>query len=203
MAISTYAELQTAVGNFLHRSDLADRAPEFIALAEAQMNRRLRVSAMVTRATAAVSDEFSTVPSDFLGALAFDLQTAPITRLAFVAPDDATYWKAQCAPTGRPARYSIVGGEFQFIPAPDLEYTAELTYYASIPALSDLNTSNWVLANHPDAYLYGALTQAAPYLRDDDRLQTWGTLFTTALADIEASDQRTAYAAPKARLRAF
>ena len=39
MAITTYAELKTAIANFLARSDLTDRIPEFIALAEARMSR--------------------------------------------------------------------------------------------------------------------------------------------------------------------
>ena len=41
MAISTFTELKTAVDNWLARTDLAGRAPEFIALAEARMNREI------------------------------------------------------------------------------------------------------------------------------------------------------------------
>ena len=47
MAINTYATLQTAVANWLDRSDLTDRIPEFIALAEARMNRNLRLALML------------------------------------------------------------------------------------------------------------------------------------------------------------
>jgi len=47
MAINTYATLQTAVANWLDRSDLTDRIPEFIALAEARMNRVLRLAIML------------------------------------------------------------------------------------------------------------------------------------------------------------
>ena len=52
MAIGTYAELQTAVANWLDRDDLTDRIPEFIALAEAKMNRVLRISLMENVSTA-------------------------------------------------------------------------------------------------------------------------------------------------------
>ena len=52
MAIGTYAELQTAVANWLDRDDLTDRIPEFIALAEAKMNRNLRISLMENVSTA-------------------------------------------------------------------------------------------------------------------------------------------------------
>ena len=52
MAIGTYSELQTAVANWLDRDDLTDRIPEFIALAEAKMNRVLRISLMENVSTA-------------------------------------------------------------------------------------------------------------------------------------------------------
>jgi len=52
MAISTFAELKTAAANWLDRSDLTDRIPEFIALAEARFNRILRIRAMETVSTA-------------------------------------------------------------------------------------------------------------------------------------------------------
>ena len=52
MAIGTYAELQTAVANWLDRDDLSLRIPEFIALAEARMNRILRLRLMESTYTA-------------------------------------------------------------------------------------------------------------------------------------------------------
>jgi hypothetical protein len=49
MAISTYAELQTAAANWLGRADLTSRIPEFVALAEAKFNRTLRIRDMITK----------------------------------------------------------------------------------------------------------------------------------------------------------
>ena len=48
MAINTYATLQSSIANWLDRSDLTDRIPDFIALAEARINRVLRVRQMET-----------------------------------------------------------------------------------------------------------------------------------------------------------
>jgi hypothetical protein len=39
-------------------------------------------------------------------------------------------------------------------------------------------------------YLYGSLVEAAPYLKDDERLAVWSTLYTNSLGDIEVADQR-------------
>ena len=51
MALTTYAELKTAIGDFLNRDDLTSVAPDFISLAEADINRRVRHWRMEGRAT--------------------------------------------------------------------------------------------------------------------------------------------------------
>ena len=67
MAISTYAELQSAVGDFLNRQDLTTVIPTFIALAEADLNRSIRHRSMLTRSTATIDSQFTALPTDFLG----------------------------------------------------------------------------------------------------------------------------------------
>jgi hypothetical protein len=51
-------------------------------------------------------------------------------------------------------------------------------------------SSNWILRDHPDAYLYGALLQAAPFLRDDERIAVWGGLFERAIDGINKHEFR-------------
>ena len=66
MAITTYEELKTAAANWLSRSDLGSRIPEFIALAEAHFNRRLRVREQETSASIAMAGGAGTLPADYL-----------------------------------------------------------------------------------------------------------------------------------------
>ena len=190
MAISTYSDLQTAVGNWLNRADLTDRIPEFIALAEAQMNRRLRVRQMVTRAEAALAGEFVDVPVDMLEPiqLVLEISESDVRLLQYLAPERLLAEKAGIVASGEPELYTVVGGSLQLLPSPGITYTGELTYYAKIPPLA-ANATNWLLAAYPDAYLYGALVQAAPYLMDDERTVTWGTMFQAALSDIQMSNR--------------
>jgi hypothetical protein len=180
MAISTYSDLQTAVGNWLNRTDLTDRIPEFIALAEAQMNRRLRVRQMVKRAEAALAGEFVDAPADMLEPiqLVLEISESDIRLLQYLAPERLLAEKL----------YTVVAGSLQLLPAPGTAYTGELTYYAKLPPLGS-NATNWLLAAYPDAYLYGALVQAAPYLVDDERTVTWGAMFQAALNDIQMSNR--------------
>ena len=42
MALSTYTELKASVADWLNRTDLTSVIPDFIALAEAQIERTLR-----------------------------------------------------------------------------------------------------------------------------------------------------------------
>jgi len=190
MAISTYSELQTAVANWLDRTDLTARVPEFIALAEAQMNRRLRVRQMVARAEAALASEFVEAPSDMLAPiqLALERSESDIRLLQYLAPERLLAEKVGGDSSGEPELYSVVGGSLQLLPAPDATYTGELTYYGKIPPLAS-NATNWLLSAYPDAYLYGALVQAAPYLVDDERAVVWGTMFQAALNDIQTSNR--------------
>jgi hypothetical protein len=76
------------------------------------------------------------------------------------------------------------------VPIADSSYTAELVYYAKLSKLSDSNTTNWLLTAAPDIYLYGALMQAAPYLKDDARIGTWSQMYLTALQDLQTADDR-------------
>jgi hypothetical protein len=197
MPLSTYTELQAAIASWLNRDDLAAAIPDFIALAEAQANRRLRTRPMLARAEAEVAAEFVSLPPDFLEpvSLTIELSESDIVRLDHLAPDRLLGEKSGNPSAGQPRCYTIAGSELQFLPAPDKSYTAELTYYAALPPLAAFGT-NWLLARHPDVYLYGALVQSAPYLKDDPRLETWGRLFVTALEDC-----RSATRVPGGKLR--
>jgi hypothetical protein len=191
MALDTYAELKSTIADYLNRSDLTAVIPNFIALAEAKFNRKLRLRQMIKRAVGQIDTSFFAYPGDWLQAKEFQLNTNPIVRLKFVTEAQGDELKATSyMAAGQPIYYTITGSQLEFIPSPDTTYSAELTYYAKIPALSDSNTSNWLLLYAPDLYLYGALLEATPYLKDDERVAIWGQLYTNSLGDIEVADQR-------------
>ena len=195
MALDTYSGLKATIADYLNRDDLTSVVPSFITLAEAKFNRKLRMRQMVKRATATIDTQYFGYPSDWLQAKEFILNTNPITYMDFVTDKQANELRQnQIIASGKPSYYTIIGTQIEVIATPDTTYTGELTYYAKIPALSDSNTSNWLLAYAPDLYLYGALLEAAPYLKDDERLGTWSTLYTNSLGDMEVADQRASVA---------
>jgi hypothetical protein len=193
MALATYNDLKTSIGDWLNRSDLTSVIPDFISLAEAQIERTLRTRQMIVRANASFSAEYGAVPADFLETKSLKLtSTNPQQPLSFLSIDSMDAQATQYTASGRPKFFTVVGGQFRLVPTPDTTYTTELTYYAKLTKLSVSVSSNWLLASSPDAYLYGSLLQAAPYLQDDARIQTWATLYERALNDLRTADDRSA-----------
>jgi hypothetical protein len=205
MALDTFAGLKATIADYLNRDDLTSVIPSFITIAEAKFNRKLRTRQMVKRANGQIETAFFAYPSDWLQAKEFQLNTNPIVRLQFVTEAYGDELKSnRYVSTGQPVYYTITGTQLEFIPTPDSTYSAELTYYAKIPALSDSNTSNWLLAYAPDLYLYGALLEAAPYLKDDERLAVWSQMYINSLGDIEVADQRASVSStPLVRARSL
>lgn len=196
----TYDGLKASLGDWLNRTDISGAIPDFIALAEGELTRRLVVEGapnqMIGRAATAINDEFVLVPPDFLGAVTF-LIDGSTTPLEYVTPEKITERKAlYSTQTGKPEVYSVVGNEFQFWPAPtDASLQGEVTYIRRIPALSATRQANWLLTLYPDAYLFGALIQSAPYLKDDDRLPAWQAKFDTVVSGISIAGRRAQTAA--------
>ena len=194
MPLATYDDLQAEVAAWLRRSDLGAEIPTFIALAEAQMNRRLRVRLMASSLSQSWASDYVDLPADVLAEREATVTVAGLPqRLAYLTPEQMDV-ATRTTSSGRPRFYGLYGGQLRLHPAPDQPYAATLVYLQAIPPLSEAAHSNWVLRSHPDAYLYGALAQSAPYLRADERLQTWASLFTGVLADIEAADRTGAAA---------
>jgi hypothetical protein len=199
MALSTYSELQTGVANWLDRDDLTSRIPEFIALCEDTLNKRLRIRAMEQRVTTTVSAEYVSLPTGFLEMRNFQLNTSPKQTLRYVTPEYIdTFWAGSV--TGQPVVYTFVGGEIQLAPSPGGSYTAEMDFYEKWDLATDL--TNWLLTNAPSAYLYGSLLQAEPFLRDDKRISVWEQRFERSLMDIELADKRERWSGNSLTVRA-
>ena len=205
MAITTYAELKSAVADWLNRDDLDAAIPNFISLAEAQFNRTMRHRKMVTRSDATLDTPYFAVPADWLENIRFQLNTNPVVPLLYVTPEQAAEERQKYSASGQPLFFSMIGEQFQVVPSPNTSYDAELLYYAKIPALSDSNTTNWLLSESPDVYLYGALVQSAPYLKEDERISVWAGLYQRFFDDMMLADERARIGSSKlkARFRTF
>ncbi len=194
MALTSYSALKSSIADWLNRDDLTSVIPDFISLAEAQIERKLPTQKMVKRSTATIDTPFSALPSDFLAAKSLVLTaTAPVQTLTFLSEDELDAKKYIYRTTGTPKYFALIGNQIEVLPPPDTGYAAELTYVATLAKLSDSNVSNWVLERHPDVYLYGSLLQAAPYLRDDERIGVWSSIYQSAINDMIVQDERASF----------
>jgi hypothetical protein len=194
MSFTSYSDLQTTIAGYLARSDLTTQIPDFIRLAETRLRRDLRIRQMLKSVTTETVATDSTVelPSDFLEVRDFVVVGNPVVPLNYYSPS-AFNRNTRSWESGKPKDYTVLATDFQLAPIPDSNYTVKMFYFAAPTFLSDSNTSNAFLANTPDALLYGALLEAAPYLMDDARINTWGTMFDRAMASITRSDEQGQY----------
>jgi hypothetical protein len=165
MALATYANLLTAVDGWLNRSgSLNTQIPDFIALAEAEFNRRLRTPDMETSASATITTGVAPLPTDSLGVR--DVIYADVKLDAVTYQDMLGMYQNQA---GTPTLYAVSDGDLYFLPKP-ASGSATVVYYQKIPALTVSNTTNWLMTRFPDLYLFGTLMQAEFYGWNDDRL---------------------------------
>lgn len=210
MALATYADLQASIVEWLINDNLASRAPDFIALAESEINKRLAVRPvrpMQGISTASITGEYIAHPTDMLAPDSFLIDGTQDWRVTYVTPEQmaamkydetrrraelVSLWGGENAP---PEYYTIVGTDFRFYPTPQTTFAAELTYWRRLPALSNSNTANWLLTAFPDTYLYGSLAVASGFT-DEPKEGAWQGLFTNAIDGVLSAYPKPPATAP-------
>jgi hypothetical protein len=183
MAITTYAELKTAIGDWLDKSNLTSYTGDFITLAEGYLNRNLMHRKMVTSTDLTPTSNVCTLPSDYLNYIRV-VEKASIRRdLGFITPSAADQMYADRA-SGISSHFTIIGDELTAFPLSTNDI--ELTYKQKIPALSDANTSNWLLSTSPELYLRAAQFQALTFINETSspRYQTTAALTERLVTDL-------------------
>lgn len=206
MALGTYTELKDAIADWLDRSDLTSRIPDFIALAEARINRELRIRPMEVRSTMVTTadQQYFQLPGGYIQMRNIQLNTNPTTPLEYITPEmlDRLYGSTT---TGKPRAYTLIGDEIQLAPIPDSAYQVEMAFYEKFTPLGDGSagtvTSNWLTANAPDVLLYGALMEAEPFIKNDERIPVWLNGYSNAINKLQQQDQRDRHSGSAMRVR--
>lgn len=188
MAIGTYSELQTAVANYLVRSDLTSRIPEFITLAEARLNREIRKRQAETdeSLTGVVGSRFINLPSTFAEALSlWIVRDGEREKLEYQDPIQAEASALQ----GEPEYWGIDGTKVAFERPCDQAYSFVLRQLGKF-ALSDSATTNTLLTDAPDVYLFATLSEAGPFLRDAELTATFEAKYEAAKKALNSKDAR-------------
>lgn len=179
MAFTNYAGLQDEIRSFLwDRTDVVAKVPSFITLAESEMRRELKTQQSVLSRPFSVAFGQAALPSDERQILSITLDYDGGTHdLDYATPEQLAQWNE--TQPGRPRFYTIEGNRIRVLPEPNDTYSGTIRYRAAFEALSDANTTNWILERHPDIYLCGALKWAKAWLIDSD--QDWASPFYAAI----------------------
>ena len=187
--ITNYSTLQSAIADYLNRADLTSQIQTFIQFVESDLNTRLRCREMIVRATATSDQEYVQLPADWVEAINLQIVDGA-SPLRYVTLDEGDIInKAQVLT--QVSVYSLMNGAIELIPAPSDNIEIEMVYYGKIPALTDVNTTNWLLTKAPDVYLYGALVHAAPFLMDDQRIPVFGNIYLKRVEELNQESQKS------------
>ena len=188
--VPTYHDPNDPIAVPLIRTYLTTPIKTFFQLAEASVKRDKRVRKLTNRGTFSISADGSALPSDFhsLESWYHDGPTyyGPIE---IVNADMIGHLKGKTGTTGPPAHAAIVDGLARYAPEPDGTYSTQMTYWAKVSSLGSGNTTNWLLDDHPDIYVYGSLVHTAPYLKDDARVAIWQSLLESALEQLDRATE--------------
>ena len=189
--MDTYANLQTSIATWMARQDLDPQIPDFIKIAEAQLNStaELRVRQMICKVKTTISDKEIGLPDDYLGMRLLRYRDGE--QIKSIAP--ALLYRGSCTET---LRFVELGQRLELNQTVDA-LDVDLFYYGKIPALSDTNTTNWLLDLAPNVYLYGSLLAATGYLKNDSRLEMWNSQYKQDLQSIIDADRSDRWSGPQ------
>ena len=204
-----YANLKLAIPEWLARSDMSEETIDtIIDLAEARINRELRVRAMEAvyfRPLAA--DGSSDVPTGFrewkeaflyrgsgtidaMPTLANDVVTALTTTGANVTMDSRAWSQSSTM------RVSRIGTKFYVSGIPTGTYSLGGIYYKTFPALTDANQTNWLTESAPDLLFAGCMMDGAIYIKSQREIELWADRFNSLLEQVKEEAQAEKWAGP-------
>jgi hypothetical protein len=194
--IVDYATLQSAVSAWMLRSTsdavvTAAQVKTYIQLAEAELNRELRIrelEADVALPTVTAQD-YVTLPSDFkrISSFEYDDNSANLDQIGTRQELKRKWGNSE----EQPLEYAIFGSKIFMGPTPDAIYTTHLYYFTAIPALSDGNATNAILTAYPDAYLYGAVRQGCMQISSKDKKADAENNYGTVIKRIQEADMNS------------
>lgn len=197
----SYAELQSCLLAWLDDSAANINPAECIGLAERRLSRLLNTPDMEATTTLDASTAVIDLPADYREVRECTLDVSPPTSIEQTAL--ATLRLLFPANrVGQPQAYAISGSSLLLAPSPDAAYTIRLVYKQAIPALSEANPTNWLLAKHPDLYLAASLAMAEFRGWNDTRLPLLKAWYDELIAEVNDAGQRARHGRGPMRMHA-
>lgn len=185
-AFNDYLDLRLAVSDHVGNRTISDVMPRLIAMAEADLNRKLRCRQQIRTESLVFEDGYAQLPADYLEMISFGDSICRPLRQATIA--DAQRGNGYAVD----AQGVICGG---------FSGERNATYYGKItPLKCSPACSNWLLNDYPDIYLYAAGLQAAKFLKDAELAIATDQLLSGAMQDMRIADERARWAQATVRV---
>lgn len=182
MTLANYADLQAAAVNWMERAGQAGAVADWIALAEAKLNRRL--GAVETDAT--LSGTIGSRSIDIAGLSMVQpiaLFLAPIGQNEELLTPKADGTFTYRSGTGRPRFWAIDGQRIDFDCPLSVAWPLRFRYRERFSLAQ--SSTNWLLTNHPDVYLAATLMWGAGYNEDWSNGSVWKGVLDEAIPEIK------------------
>ena len=198
----TFNTLKQDVQRYLERgvtlaSDpiVFEQIPRLINLAERRIARELKVQGFINVVTGTLINGQSVYPKPdrWRDTVSINIGTGvdQNTRKFLFTRDYEylrSYWP-NAQETDLPVFYSEYDYSHWLIaPTPDQDYPFEILYYELPPLLDDSVQTNWITEYAPQLLLYGTLVEATPFLKNDERIQVWQSMYDRAAAMLNGED---------------
>ena len=198
----TFTTLQEDVRRYLERGNsyasdpvVYEQIPRLINLAERRIARELKIQGFinVVTGTLAVGQSVYPKPDRWRDTVSVNIGTGTQNNTRKVVFSRAyeyllSYWPDRTA-TEEPIFYSDYDYNHWLIaPTPDAEYPFEILYYEIPPLLDDVVQTNWLTEYAPQLLLYGTLLEATPFLKNDERIPVWQSMYDRAAAMLNGED---------------
>ncbi len=198
----TFNTLKQDVQRYLERgvtlaSDpiVFEQIPRLINLAERRIARELKVQGFINVVTGTLVNGQSVYPKPdrWRDTVSINIGTGvdQNTRKFLFTRDYEylrSYWP-NAQETDLPVFYSEYDYSHWLIaPTPDQDYPFEILYYELPPLLDDSVQTNWITEYAPQLLLYGTLVEATPFLKNDERIQVWQSMYDRAAAMLNGED---------------
>lgn len=190
----TYDSLIADVQSYLERTDTqtVEKIPTFVMLAEQIIASQIKFLGNLTVQTSTMTqnDPVIAKPARWHKTVSMNVTVNGQKRPVFLRKYEylRTYAPDGSA-DGVPEYYADYDYQHWLVaPTPDDNYSFEVLYYERVQPLDSTNQTNWFTQYAPQALLYGALLQSAPFLKNDARIPMWKAQYDEIMQTLKAED---------------
>lgn len=165
-----------------------EQLPRLITLAERRIARELKIEGFIVAVTTPLQAGVPVYmkPDRWRDTVSMAVDNKSIFARAYEYLRN--YWPDPTQ-TGTPTFYADYDySHWLLVPTPAANQTLEILYYEQPRFLGPEFQTNWITEYIPDLLLYASLLEATPFLKNDERIQTWQTLYDRAAQAVNGED---------------